>query len=96
TVNNLGNLYADQGKLVEAEKMYQRALQGYEKTLGLDIATSYVPTLNTAYNLGLLYTRQGNVNEARKMYVRALAGYQTVFGADHDECKDVEEKLSAL
>jgi hypothetical protein len=26
TVNNLGNLYADQGKLVEIEQMYQRAL----------------------------------------------------------------------
>ncbi|TVY13910.1 Protein SERAC1, partial [Lachnellula arida] len=30
----LGNLYADQGKLVEAERMYQRALQGYEKAWG--------------------------------------------------------------
>jgi len=26
----LGLLYADQGKLDEAEEMYQRALQGYE------------------------------------------------------------------
>jgi tetratricopeptide (TPR) repeat protein len=31
TVNNLGILYASQGKLIEAEQMYQRALQGYEK-----------------------------------------------------------------
>ncbi len=31
TVNNLGNLYSNQGKLVEAEKMYQRALEGYER-----------------------------------------------------------------
>jgi hypothetical protein len=30
-VNNLGSLYVDQGKLGEAEKMYQRALRGYEK-----------------------------------------------------------------
>ena len=28
TVNNLGNLYADQGKLREAEDMYARALVG--------------------------------------------------------------------
>ena len=28
---NLGLLYADQGKLVEAEQIYQRALQGYKK-----------------------------------------------------------------
>jgi tetratricopeptide (TPR) repeat protein len=31
TVHNLGLLYADQGKLSEAEQMYQRALVGYEK-----------------------------------------------------------------
>jgi len=31
TVNNLGLLYADQGKLAEAEKMYRRALDGKEK-----------------------------------------------------------------
>ena len=30
TVNNLGVLYVDQDKLDEAEKMYQRALQGYD------------------------------------------------------------------
>jgi Tfp pilus assembly protein PilF len=28
TVNNLGNLYRDQGKLAEAEQMYVRALAG--------------------------------------------------------------------
>jgi len=28
TVNNLGLLYADQGKLGETERMYQRALVG--------------------------------------------------------------------
>jgi hypothetical protein len=34
TVGNLGILYKNQGKLGEAEKMYERALQGYEKALG--------------------------------------------------------------
>jgi Tetratricopeptide repeat len=34
TVNNLGALYADQGKMDEAERMYQRALQGKEKAWG--------------------------------------------------------------
>jgi tetratricopeptide (TPR) repeat protein len=36
TVNNLGNLYADQGKMAEAEEMYARALRGYEKAVGTD------------------------------------------------------------
>ena len=35
-VNNVRNLYADQGKLTEAEQMYQQALQGYKKALGID------------------------------------------------------------
>jgi Tfp pilus assembly protein PilF len=34
TVNNLGLLYADQGKLAEAEQMYQRALDGYQRSKG--------------------------------------------------------------
>ncbi|KAF2176641.1 hypothetical protein K469DRAFT_399628 [Zopfia rhizophila CBS 207.26] len=33
TVNSLGNLYEDQGELDEAEKMYERALDGKEKAL---------------------------------------------------------------
>ncbi|MCJ1235291.1 hypothetical protein MMC14_003258, partial [Varicellaria rhodocarpa] len=35
-IHNLGNLYADQGKLIEAEKMYERALGDYEEALGLE------------------------------------------------------------
>ncbi|KAH8586629.1 hypothetical protein B0O99DRAFT_665671 [Bisporella sp. PMI_857] len=55
TVNNLGTLYSDQGKLAEAEKMYIRALQGYEDALGLELASSYLPALNTMamYNRAL-------------------------------------------
>ncbi|KAL4955596.1 P-loop containing nucleoside triphosphate hydrolase protein [Aspergillus filifer] len=34
TVHNLGNLDSNQGKLQEAEEMYQRALAGYKKALG--------------------------------------------------------------
>lgn len=33
TVNNIGNLYSNQGKLAEAEQMYLWALAGYEKAL---------------------------------------------------------------
>ncbi|ERF73966.1 hypothetical protein EPUS_05389 [Endocarpon pusillum Z07020] len=36
-VNNLGNIYLKQGKLAEAEQMYQRALAGKEKMLGPSI-----------------------------------------------------------
>jgi len=96
TVNNLGLLYADQGKLGEAEKMYQRALEGYEKALRPELAASYIPALNTVYNLGLLFASQGDISRAREMYSRALVGYQKVFGHDHQECQDIQERLSTL
>ncbi|KAJ5642644.1 hypothetical protein N7490_006644 [Penicillium lividum] len=51
TVNNLRNLYSDQGKLKEAEEIYQRALAGYEKALGPD----HISTLDTVNNLGNLH-----------------------------------------
>ena len=33
TINKLGVLYNDQGKLEEAEKIYEQAQRGYEKVL---------------------------------------------------------------
>ena len=68
TVNNLGNLYTDQGKLDEAEKIYHRALDGKEKALG----PTHTSTLDTVNNLGILYVDQGKLDEAEKMYQRFL------------------------
>src|SRR5882762_9626330 len=78
----LGNLYTDQGKLDEAEKMYQRALQGKEKAWGLD----HTSTLYTVNNLGSLYKSQGKLDEAEKMYQRALQGYEEAIGLEIINC----------
>ena len=48
-------LYSDQGKIVEAEAMYLRALAGFEKAWGPD----HTSTLDTVNNLGVLYQKQG-------------------------------------
>jgi tetratricopeptide (TPR) repeat protein len=74
----LGNLYRDQGKLDEAEKMYQRALEGKEKALGPE----HTSTLETVGNLGILYQNQGKLDEAEKMYQRALEGQEKALGAN--------------
>ncbi|KAK3946632.1 Tetratricopeptide repeat-domain-containing protein, partial [Pseudoneurospora amorphoporcata] len=71
--HSLGNLYSDQGRLKEAETMYQRALEGKEKVLGPD----HTSTLETVNNLGLLYTTQGRLKEAEAMYQRALEGMKS-------------------
>ena len=64
TVDNLENLYKSQGKITEAEAMYERALVGKEKTLG----PKHSSTLCTVDNLGSLYKSQGKITEVEAMY----------------------------
>ena len=49
--------------MAEAEKMYQRALEGCEKAWGIH----HLPTLDAINNLGLLYNAQDKLDEAKKM-----------------------------
>ncbi|CAN9193253.1 unnamed protein product [Alternaria alternata] len=75
----LGILYHDQGKLGEAEQMYERALRGMEEALGVDHSS----TLQTVNNLGILYADQGKLGEAEQMYDRALRGNEEALGVGH-------------
>jgi tetratricopeptide (TPR) repeat protein len=78
-LHSLGILYADQGKLAEAEAMYIRALQGREEALG----PKHTSTLSTVNNLGNLYRDQGKLAEAEAMYIRALQGREEALGPEH-------------
>ncbi|KAJ6004603.1 hypothetical protein N7540_012972 [Penicillium herquei] len=91
-LDGLGNLYSDQGKLKEAEEMYQRALIGYEKALGPD----HTSTLTTVNNLGILYSDQGKLKEAEEMYQRALAGKEKALGPDHTSTLTTVNNLGNL
>ncbi|KAL8724135.1 MAG: hypothetical protein Q9166_008122, partial [cf. Caloplaca sp. 2 TL-2023] len=88
----LGNLYADQGKLVEAEQMYQRALDGKEKVWGPE----HTSTLDTVNNLGILYADQGKLVEAEQMYQRALDGKEKAWGPEHTATLDTVNNLGLL
>ncbi|KAF7139716.1 hypothetical protein CNMCM5793_007554 [Aspergillus hiratsukae] len=88
----LGNLYRNQGKLKEAEEMYQRALAGYDKALGPD----HTSTLNTVHNLGILYSDQGKLKEAEEMYQRALVGFEKALGRDHTDTLNTVNNLGNL
>jgi tetratricopeptide (TPR) repeat protein len=96
TVYNLGNLYKIQGKLAEAEQIYERALDGYEKALGADNVTTYIPALNVIWSLGFLFKDRADFAKARTMYSKSLAGYEKVFGIDHHECQRLRRMLQAL
>ncbi|CAG7955633.1 unnamed protein product [Penicillium nalgiovense] len=91
-LHNLGTLYSDQGKLNEAEEMYQRALAGCEKALGPD----HTSTLDTVNNLSILYASHGKLKDAEEMYQRALAGKEKALGPDHTSTLDTVHKLGTL
>ncbi|GFF44496.1 nephrocystin-3 [Aspergillus udagawae] len=80
-IQQVGNLYFDQGKLRDAEAMYQHALTGFMQVLGPDHAS----TLGAMHSLGSLYNDQGKFNEAEQFYQKALAGYETKLGHDHPD-----------
>ncbi|PQE29295.1 hypothetical protein CJF30_00004368 [Rutstroemia sp. NJR-2017a BBW] len=90
--HRLGLLYYSQGKLVEAEQMYQQALQGREKTQGPE----HISILNTVNNLGLLYADQGKLVEAEQMYQRAQQGYEKAWGPEHTSALDTINNLGNL
>lgn len=68
TLDNLDVLCIKQGKLDEAEKFLQRALNGYEKASRDDFA----PLLEVVEHSGMLHARKKEMNESMKMYLRAL------------------------
>jgi tetratricopeptide (TPR) repeat protein len=88
----MGLLYANQGKLGEAEKMYKWSLRGYEKVLG----PTHTSTLNTVNNLGALYKDQGKLGEAEQMYERALRGREEALGPTHTSTLDTVGNLGIL
>ena len=90
--HNLGALYADQGKLVEAEVMYLRALNGYEKAWGHE----HTSTLDTVNNLGILYMDQGKHKEAEKLCLRALDGFKKAQGPDHASTLSIANNLHLI
>ncbi|KAF2727499.1 hypothetical protein EJ04DRAFT_505634 [Polyplosphaeria fusca] len=56
-VSNLGNLYAEEGRLDDAERMYNRALRGIEDELG----SNHPLTLLALEDLSNFYKDQGKL-----------------------------------
>lgn len=61
TASNLATFYADQGKLADAQRMFEQVLLGKERALGLND----ISTLNTNKNLGAICARQGKLEKAQ-------------------------------
>jgi len=90
--DNRGVPYGNQGKLAEAEQMYQRALPRREKVPG----PNHTSTLDTVNNLGNLYLNQGRLAKAERMYQRALAEREKALGQDHTSTLDTVNNRGLL
>ena len=95
TLNSLSLLAVvlqNQGKHEEAEKLHQRALEGYEKVLGSEDRH----TLTSVSNLALVLLGQGKHQEAEKLYQRALEGYEKVLGSEHPNTLNSVSHLASV
>jgi tetratricopeptide (TPR) repeat protein len=92
SLNNLAELYHDQGQYGKAEPLHERALAIHEKALGPehpDVATS----LN---NLAQLHKRRGQYARAEPLYERALVIYEKALGPEHPEVATSLNNLAGL
>ncbi len=79
--NNLGGVYASQGKYKEAKSFYKKGLEISEKILGEnhpDIVISY-------NNLGGVYASQGKYKEAESLYKKGLEIREKILGENHPD-----------
>ena len=76
--------------------MYERALRGYEKALGLEPVNSYTLALNTIENLAGLYDTLRRLAQARVLYERYGIGIRSVFGVHHDRCQQIMQQSVSL
>ena len=86
-MNNLAQLYGEQGNDADAEPLFKQAIAIMEKVAGVD---SSAPELN---NLAALYQRRERYADAEPLFKRALAIRERSLGRDHP---DVGQSLNNL
>lgn len=91
-LNNLGQVYAGQGRDDLAEPLYKRALALMEKSLGLE-----TPLISAEVtNLAALYQRQARLAEAEPLFKRALVVTEKGLSREHPDVGRVLNNLATL
>jgi tetratricopeptide (TPR) repeat protein len=80
-VNNLAVVYYEQGDLISARMMIERALKIDEETFGSDHPT----VARDVNNWGEVMRMQGNFKDAQRMYKRAIKIWETNLGVEHPQ-----------
>jgi tetratricopeptide (TPR) repeat protein len=92
SLNNLADLYYNQGKYSEAEPLYLDAL-AMRKRLFTGDHPDVAQSLN---NLGSLYKSQGKYGEAEPLYLNALEMRKRLFTGDHPDVANSLNNLAGL
>jgi tetratricopeptide (TPR) repeat protein len=90
SLNDLAVLYCALGQYSEAEPLFKRVLETYEKVGTVTESPHYAASLN---NLAALYRTQGRYLEAEPLYKRALEIYERTLGEEHP---DIATSLNGL
>jgi tetratricopeptide (TPR) repeat protein len=76
---DLGDLFFDQVRLNEAEKIFAQLLQDCEKLLG----PKSLWRLDVVMRLAIIWQRQKKLGEAEEMFIRVLKGHEELLGPNH-------------
>ena len=91
-VSNLAELYHNQGRYDESERLQRRALEVNERILGRD----HPETLTSLNNIAGLYQTLGRYDDAEPLYRRVIEASDRVRGKDHPDTLTALNNLASL
>ena len=89
TIDNIGEVYRQQGKYAEAISWYERAVKIIERVFGVD----HVNSARTLHNIRLVYKNMMDWVSAKSYFERAVQSYRQRRGAGHEFTVDSERAL---
>jgi tetratricopeptide (TPR) repeat protein len=92
SLNNLAEVYRNQGRYGDAEPLYQRSLAILEQAVGRD----HPDVGRVLDNLALAYHQQERYAEIEPFYKRSLAIYEKAYGPDHPRVASALNNLAKL
>ncbi len=92
SINNMGFLLQDQGKLDQAEPFVREALEKFRRVLGEE----HPDTLTAINNIGLLLHDQGKLAEAEPYVREALEKRRRVLGEEHPDTLNSINNMGGL
>ena len=91
-MNNLANVYVEQGDYGKALEYYGKALAILERVLG----SEHPDTATTYNNMAVVYDVQGDYEKALEYYGKALAIRERVLGSEHPDTASTYNNLGVV